>query len=294
MRTNPWLLLIVLSGCGLDAEDDELIAEAEPVARIVGWGAPQRLTSVASSYTETDPAISEDGLELFFVSDRRSIFFQRPFRIYRSVRLSLDDTWSPPVEVSALWPEDGVFTEDINDSGPDLSRDNLTIWFSRKTEDGPSRLFTSTRPHRSMAWSTPTLVAGLESTNATAPNVSADGQTLYFTAPDTDPVSNKGLEIYKATQLANGSWGNIRAIPRWSTAYAEDSLTTARGDREAYFVSTRGGDWRVWRSTRTLETTWSAPEVVEDLPIGNTRPDVTGDALDMVITQGGDLYEVRR
>jgi hypothetical protein len=75
-------------------------------------------------------------------------------------------------------------------------------------------------------------------------------------------------------------------------------VTTARNDREAYFESDRGGAVRLYRSTRTPDTAWSIPEVVEDLPDAS-RADITPDGLYMVMVMPGvfggtNVYESHR
>jgi len=269
---------------------EEAPEPGEPVARVVGWSAPERLNSVSlSPAIDTDPAISADGLELFFISTRAG-----NYRIFMSARTSASSPWATPVAVSSLW---GNAT--VNDHDPDLSDDGLTIFFTRRTIVGTTlvtRLYTATRPIRSIAFGPPVLVHGLEDVTAEAPNISPDGQTLYFTKPDA-----ANFELYKAALQTNPdgstSWAVVGPVRRWNSTLFEDSLSVTRD--EAYFESNRGGAWRLYVSVRSPDIGWSIPDVVEDVPGGQLRADVTADARDMVFTMspnGGepDIYEVRR
>lgn len=282
---RPIALLFLLVGCTVDEDAPE---NSDPVARVVGWNVPaQRLTTVSmgNGVLDTDPAISADGLELFFISTRGG----NP-HIYMSARASTSSPWATPALVASLG--DNATTSEHD---PDLSDDGLTIFFTRRTWNGTttvSRLYTATRPIRSLAWNVPTLVKGLEDVSAEAPNLSPNGQSLYFTKPDA-----ANYELYRAALQPDASWAVVGPINRWNSTLFEDSLTTTRD--EAYFESNRGGAWRLYISVRSPDTGWSIPDVVEELPGGQLRADVTADGRDMVFTMspnGGepDIYEVRR
>ncbi|HEY5925781.1 MAG TPA: hypothetical protein VIV11_29040 [Kofleriaceae bacterium] len=279
-------LFVALTGCIAEAESDQPPQTSTHASQLATpWSLPVRIGAVSAlGAYDSEPAISADGLELYFISDRDG-----GRRIYMSTRFSTEMPWGSPVPVYALWGSAVTY-----DNGPELSHDGLTIWFSRSTAGQPGpQLQVATRAIRSLGWSTPTPLAEL-AINASAPHVSQDGLTMYFA--NTDPAS---LDIYSTTRpsLAD-TWRNIRPVNRFNSSGTDTAPTTARGEREAYLDSTRGGALRVYRSTRTFETAWSTPVVVEELA-GASNTDVTPDANYMVMMMspnGGDpdIYESRR
>jgi Tol biopolymer transport system component len=279
------LIPLALAGASCMVDDLETEPPLDDVERVVGWSPPERIAAVSHLLSfETDPAISADGLELFFISDRDG-----PPRIYTAARASTDAPFGPPVPVTALWS-----SSSFHDGGPELSQDALRIWFSRSDADHvPEAIYTATRPSRSLDWSEPHRIVELP-TPAQSPNVSRDGLKLYFSIPVVERD-----EIYSATRpTATATWRNLRPVNRFNSESLDAAVTTARGDREAYFESDRGGALRLYRSTRAVDDPWSIPEVVEDLP-GATRADVTPDGRRMVMMMhpaGGvaDLYESTR
>ena len=286
MRSVVVAVLILGNACVVDEPfDDENLATDEG-AIVVGWSTPVRIASVSrlGSY-DGDPAVSGDGLELFFISDRDGAR-----RIYMAARATTTEAWGPPIPVTDLWGIAGT-----NDSGPDLSHDGLTIWFSRAQigQPGPA-IYTATRPIRSIAWTAPVRVTELDGGPATSPHVSRDGLKLYLTS--TDPANQ---DIYAATRsTVTAAWNAPAPVNRFNSTGFDGGVTTSGPDRVAYFESTRGGALRLYRSTRSAETGWSTPVVVEDL-VGVSTADLGPDGRYIVMTisaNGGDpdIYEASR
>jgi hypothetical protein len=277
-------VLVLITGCIVEEEGPELATQASALA--AAWSAPARIAAVSAlGYYESDPAISADGLELYFTSDRGGAR-----RIYMSTRFSTASAWTPAVPVPALSGWAGTY-----DYGPELSHDGLTIWFSRAVAGQPGpQLYTATRAIRSLGWSAPTLVEELATVRVSSPHVSQDGLALYFSSADAAIP-----DIYIANRPSlTDTWRNVRTVNRFNSGALDEAPTTARAEREAYFDSARGGALRVYRSTRTLDTGWSIPAVVDELA-GASRVDVTPDAAYMVMMiapNGGDpdIYESRR
>ena len=90
------------------------------------FGAAQLVTELNSPLIDAGPALSRNGLEIFFHSNRVGTFGERD--LWTSVRSSVFDPWSPPVNLGA----------DVN------SQSNDTV--PNLTSDGETMLFTSDRP----------------------------------------------------------------------------------------------------------------------------------------------------
>jgi hypothetical protein len=278
-------VLLLVTGCVVEPEPAREETATVVSALATPWSAPTRIPILASvAHYDSDPTISADGLELYFISDRDGTR-----RIYMATRYSTADSWGFPVAVTALWGIAGNV-----DNGPELSHDGLTLWFSRTYLDQPPRLYVAMRAIRSLGWSRPTQVSELADVDVESPHVSRDGLSLYFSN-----ASSGNSDIYIATRpsLAD-TWRNVRPINRFNSSTRDEAITTARTEREAYFDSMRGGSLLVYRSTRTIDTTWTIPAVVEELA-GASRTDVTPDASYMVMMMSPpgmdpDIYESHR
>ncbi len=285
MRGQLLVSLVLVTGCVVEPEPDREDASTTASALAATWSAPARIGAVSSlGYYDGDPAISADGLELYFISDRGG-----SRRIYMSTRFSTADAWGSAVAVTALWGIAGN-----TDSGPELSHDGLTIWFTRRFLDQGPRLYVARRAIRSLGWGAPAAVVELGDTPVESPHVSRDGLSMWFSN-----ASSGNSDIYVATRpTLDDSWRNVRAVNRLNSSTRDEAITTARTEREVYFDSMRGGSLRVYRSTRTPDTAWTIPAVVEELA-GAARVDVSPDASYMVMTKtpiGGDpdIYESYR
>jgi hypothetical protein len=86
------------------------------------WGTPTNLgPAINSSANEVWPAISPDGLLLFFSSDRLGGF--GGYDIYVTKRATRDDPWGPPMNLGPV-----INTTSL-DAGPNVSFDGSTLYF---------------------------------------------------------------------------------------------------------------------------------------------------------------------
>lgn len=93
------------------------------------------LRAINTSDLEYAPAISRDGLELFFTR-MTGVLFWRKLTIQRAVRATLDDPFGPPEPIAAI---EGIV------EAPTISSDGRTLYYHAKI-DGLYRLFAVTRP----------------------------------------------------------------------------------------------------------------------------------------------------
>ncbi len=119
----------------------------------VAFDEPQALTELNTGKHDGEPAVSEDGLTIWFGSDRDGLL-----RVYEAGRLSRDQPFGVPVmlaELSHAASEDGF---------PDVSADQLTIVFASNREDtGFYDLFRAERTNPSEAFGAPVREVGLAS-----------------------------------------------------------------------------------------------------------------------------------
>jgi outer membrane protein OmpA-like peptidoglycan-associated protein/Tfp pilus assembly protein PilF len=149
-----------------------------------GWSRPERLPApISTGAWESQPALSADGRELYFVSDRVGGFGQ--LDIWVSRRLD-DGTWGAPQN---LGPS---INTPLNEQAPFIHPDGQTLYFMSKGHPGMGQydLFLSRRQPDG-SWGAPQNLGYPINTpaNEGALIVSLDGRTAFF---DTDRFSPTG------------------------------------------------------------------------------------------------------
>jgi len=148
------------------------------------WSTPVNMTALNTTRTEWDPALTADGLELYFTSQSRPEGGQGTYSIYRVTRTSkTSTTWS---SVAYL----GTLDSSSSDHSPCLSPDGLTmLWSSdRPGGTGSSDFYRAVRPDRlTTVW---TVLGEQKELNGTGwdhnAQFTADGFSLYYTQSGTN------------------------------------------------------------------------------------------------------------
>src|SRR5881628_3464473 len=132
-----------------------LFAVSNPVAgspKFSGWSTPVNLGPVINSILrENGPAISRDGLSLYFGSFREGGFGGSD--IWVSHRPSVDDSWGPPVNLGP------TINTAVLEAVPEFSRDGHWMFFNRVGGPGSLGGFDiwvshRERVHDDFAWET--------------------------------------------------------------------------------------------------------------------------------------------
>jgi hypothetical protein len=223
------------------------------------WSTPINLgPNVNSSAMDRAPAISKDGLSLYFASNRVPANGED---IYVSQRATRDDEWGPAV---ALGPT--INTID-NEQVPAFSRDGHRLFFASNRLGGLGiDIWVSRREqtHDDFGWQQPeNLGAGVNSAAIDEgpsyfENDEAGVPQLYFSSGMNRPG---GAGIYVSEQAADGSFGPaIRVIV--SVANVRPSIR--HDGLELFFTSNRPGSIAnsqdLWVTTReTVFDAWSEP-----------------------------------
>jgi predicted secreted protein/Tol biopolymer transport system component len=96
------------------------------------WGQPVNLGPILnSSDRDGGPCISADGLTLFIESDRPGSYGGRD--LYMTKRATTNQPWSTPVNLGP------IVNSDVEDGGPSISDDGLTLYFHSKRPGGFGR-----------------------------------------------------------------------------------------------------------------------------------------------------------
>ena len=222
------------------------------------WSAPFNLGPIVNSTSmDRGPAISKDGLSLYFASTRPLTGFGGE-DIYVSQRETRDDEWGPPVNLGPIINTTG------NESVPAFSRDGHLLFFSSSRTGGLGGvdIWVSRREHThdDFAWQP------AENLGAGVNSASTDAGPSYF---DNDEVgvpqlyfnSNRlggGGSIYVSEQAADGSFGPAVLVPELSLGDA--ARASIRHDGLEIFFTSGPNSPDLWVATReTVFDAWSAP-----------------------------------
>ena len=231
------------------------------------WSEPENLGPFVNSASANQaPALSRDGLSLYFQSDRPDSNYGAS-DLFVSRRFSVNHPWSFPANLGP------VINSSAFESRPALSPDGHWLVFSSNRAGGFTPgldIWASYRRHvhDDLGWQTPVnLGDGVNAAMSSEIEASLvegrDGGAplLFF-------VSNRagglgGFDVYVSELLPDGTWGAATLIPGLSSGDTEQSVSVRFDGLEAFIV--RGtpplpAGFDVWSSTRrTVFDPWSEP-----------------------------------
>ena len=229
------------------------------------WSTPTNLGSVVNSaFADLGPAISKDGLSLFFTSTRPGGFGLQD--IWVSQRGSEDDPWGPPVNLGP------TINTGVTDSIPAFSRDGHWMFFNRL--DGPGGfggfdLWASYREHvhDDFAWETAVNLGPeintefLDAGPGYFENDDVGVPLLFFGS--TRPGGLGASDIYVSAQLPDGSWGTPEPVEELNSPANEQRPSIRFDGLEMFLWSNRPGGVGgndLWVSTRdAVSDPWGTP-----------------------------------
>ncbi|PYJ75210.1 MAG: hypothetical protein DME77_09865 [Verrucomicrobia bacterium] len=250
-------LLLALGASGLLATPRFLAAST-----FSEWSAPVNLgPTVNTGSIDAGPALSKDGLSLYFNSNRPGGFGGND--IWVSQRASREDAWGAPVNLGP------TINTASNEDTPSFSRDGHTMYFNsdRAGGFGMRDIWISRRTNTGddFGWEAPVNAgpgvnsAFIDAGASYLANEEAGPPLLYFGSNRTAGL----YDIYVSAQAANGSWGPAVLVPELSSPLNEQRPSVRFDGLELFLDSDRLGTFGLrdlWVSTRetTLEP-WSAP-----------------------------------
>lgn len=265
-------LLAVLAGC--QTEGARLPSGPEPGGRILAlafdaertpWSAPVRLDAPVNDplANEQGPALSPDGLSLYFCSDRPGGSGGND--LWAVTRASETDPWKDAVNLGP------TVNSPVGDCGPSFSQDGLLLFFnSRRT--GVNDIYVTSRadPTDNLSWSTPVRL-GSDVNTALNQEISpfvtkwSDEGTaeLYFGRGS----GNANGDVFVATVDRTGAtFGPAVPVAELNSAGGEQYLSVRFDGREGLIASNRNGPWDVFVTTRANPNDpWSTPVRVPEL-----------------------------
>lgn len=233
------------------------------------WSTPVNLGStINSGSSDQQPAISPDGLSLYFTSNRLPSL--GGFDMFVSQRASVNDPWGSPMN---LGPTLNTSSDEGNAA---FSRDGRLLFFQsrRLPSVGGIDIWVAQRynPHDDFDWQ-PAMNLGPNINSVADDNGLSyfedevrGTRQLYFGS--TRPGLG-GADIYVSDQMPDGSFAPAVLVPELSSLQNETDSSIRPDGLEIFFQSTRTGSIGtasdVWVATRasTLET-WSTPVNLAD------------------------------
>ncbi len=286
------LVALVLLACGTEAPTDGGRSAGEPhfnSSAAPEWSVPVNLGPVVNSPAlEQNPAVSADGLALYFQSDRPGGVGGVDIWVTR--RASRHSPWEAPVNLGP--PVNTPFA----DGAPSLSPDGHLL-FIHSNRPGALGLFDIWVAHRSGSkdaedWETPVNLGPDVNTadDEQGPEyvVSDGGGALYF---------NRGNQVLQLSDLYRveikrdgHTEGPAQPVTEVNAPAFNDAAPGLRADaREILFWSTRPGSLGadIWVSTRqSANHPWSAPENAGpplNTAVADLHPELTQDALTLYL-----------
>lgn len=234
------------------------------------WSAPINLGPLINSgYNDQHPALSKDGLSLYFTSNRPGGYGADD--LWVSQRASVAEPWGPPQNLGPVINSGAV------EFSPAFSRDGHWLFFhsDRPGGFGGLDIWASHRRHThdDFAWEAPiNLGPGINSPYDDAgPTLFEDEETgittLYFTSLNR-PGGLGDWDIYASVLGPDGTFGPASLVVELSSPgnanTGRDTRTAIRRDGlEIFLTSNRPGgigSGDLWTSTRaTTLDPWSVP-----------------------------------
>jgi serine/threonine protein kinase/Tol biopolymer transport system component len=217
---------------------------------------------VNSRFHEHFVTVSNDGLSLFFTSDRPSESSGGIANIWVSTRLSTEAPWTEPVNLGSP-----INTASM-DYTPNISADGLSLYFSSDRPGGQGEwdIWVSTRKTTAQNWGIPTNLGSIVNTPSMewAPSISADGLKLFYSGYRAE--GHGDLDIWMTTRATTEDpWNtpvNLGPIVNCNWTDSAPSLSPD-GLMLFYLYCWDGKDNRgydIWITTRaTIEAPWTEP-----------------------------------
>lgn len=192
----------------------------------------------------------------------------------------------------------------FNDDDPTVTGDGLELFFN-SNRDGSSDLYLSRRDSVDQPWGDPQPVVGTgintANNNETAPEVSTDGLTLYFSS--NRPGGKGSQDIYITRRRARGAaWSPPDLVPQLNSTAADYSPVEDQSGLVVFFYSSRDGTQDLFMATRpSKDDTWRLVTAVAELNSADDNqadPFISSDGLTLYFGSGApnllDLYVTRR
>jgi Tol biopolymer transport system component len=228
------------------------------------WSPAENLAVLNSSAEDFAPAISKNGLSLYFTSTRPGGFGGEDLWVARRSRR--DGPWATPVNLGP------ILNTDANERSPALSRNGHHLYFAttRPGGSGGFDIWVSWRhdTHDDLGWQPPVNLGPQLNSAATDAGPAYwenddGGIPLLFLASNR-PGGPGGLDIYVSQLTATGTFGAPALVAELNGASNDLTPGIRHDGLEILFASARAGGvgaQDLWVSTRDeAGDAWTTPE----------------------------------
>jgi len=227
------------------------------------WEPPVNLgPTVNTKYSDLAPAISADGLTLYFASERPGGCGSRD--IWVTTRVTIDDPWAPPVNLGL------PVNSSYGDGRPCISADGLSLFFTswdRPGGFGKGDLWVTTRQTKDDDWEEPVNLGPTVNSpyNDTGPDISSDGLCLFFAS---DRPGGYGLDdLWVTTRRTRyDPWGQpIHLGPLVNNVGRDGTPNVSADGSTLYFASPTGGfgSGDIWKAPLLPVVDFNGDEIVD-------------------------------
>ena len=175
------------------------------------WSEPVRLSkNVNSEANDFDPVVSEDGLELYFSSDRPGGY--GGWDLYVCRRDSIHDQWGPAENLG------NEINSPFGEEGPHVSADGKSIYFSADRRQEQRSIFVAQRQTINDEWQKPVLVQPLYNSDSTdiEPTLSSDGLTLVFASTRFPRHRHSIVGLWMSQRASvDAQWSRPENLGQW-------------------------------------------------------------------------------
>lgn len=214
---------------------------------------------INTSYNETSPFITPDGLRIYFQSDRTTGY---GWDFYYAERADTSSSFNTPVYLSSLSTSE-------NEGNIWMSDDELQAYFTRYAGNYFYKIYTASRPDLTDSFGTATELSNLVwDSSSHNGSLMPDEKTIYFFSNGSGGEGE--ADIYKATRSNIGdAFGTPQNISELNTSSHDRSPCVSRDGLTMFFISDRSPNigkndiWYTWRPD--LTSTWSTPVKVTEL-----------------------------
>lgn len=197
--------------------------------------------------------------------DELGIYYEDVFITHKT-----GEDWAPPASIGTN------INTNLHDAAIAISNDGQKLFIFRDNGTDGGDIYISVL--KGDTWSEPEKLKGDVNTSAWegSASLSADEKTLYFSSEW--PGGYGGKDLYKATLLADGSWGNVKNLgPTINTAY-DDDAPFIHPDGVTLLYSSKGlnsmGGYDIFKTVlNPADSGWSQP-VNMGYPINTPDEDI--------------------
>jgi hypothetical protein len=191
---------------------------------------------VNSAFDESGPCISDDGLTLYFASNRPG--GSGDFDLWAATRDTGDDPWNEPVNLGP------TINSEYYDNHPSISADGLTLYFDSRRpgvpdQSGLNDLYVSRRATVNDPWGDPEPLGFNTDGYEYSPDIARDGLTLYYDSP----LAGRDLWVTKRASPDEPWHKGVPLGPACNTPGIDTDPSLAADTSLLYFVSDRPGGY---------------------------------------------------